>query len=829
MDQNGKNREKNCHGILRPFAVGFEMSHNAADRSPSHTIALLKTRYGIPSYNLKTTVYRAASCRGNAQRDTSEAEQMRLEIVRKKELHTTNGINAIDWSLTKFADELYHCGDDCQLRLWRVVENHSSTIATLSESWHPITLRSCPATKHANKSTTVSQAFLLATAEGKIAVISKSGRVEKIVNAHNGAVLSAEWSSDGISIVTCGEDGNVKLWSRNGVLRLHLAKVDQAVHCVRWSPDNSRVVFSFGDKLQINWVKATDKLPFKWHANQGPVLAVDWSPANNWIVWNEFGKALYVTVGFEAPICSIVWSPDGRWIAAGSNEVILLYHQSGWLATLEIIPDAEVSTLCWSSDGTLLAASCSDGQIICASLLGNIRTWEHLEAKHLEKCTIEVKNFQDGSVERLDATDFIGHFDLGWEHLIVVDPKKCYIYRSKNWNTPIIMDLKHSVLAIAMTYRLFLLTDGHTFYIYTYEGRHQNTIYPDTSQSIFFCHSTDRLALSWDTLSVCNSFNRRRIYLFDIESEKLMENGLIEHHSEISEITLDQVNIKNDRTLAFLDVNGDAFIIKVDNLRNKQCPKKIGQLLQSIRFGDAFNTLLGVQNENLLLWCHPTAAFFDTNLCEKCLIQIERRDIGKNAKIIKFFNSHTILRRTDGCQIFCALPIFPFALLKFCQACQWDRALRLCNQLETDELWATLAVESTLKKKLDVAVIAYAKLNEVEKVSFINNILSNPTQDWLNEAHTTLLFGDVTKAEQMLLQKRSFLNAIMLNVHLNRWPRALDIALKNKVYVDVVAGLRQKYLEEENKPETINSFLQLEDTVNVDLADIQKKISMAEI
>ncbi|KRZ56845.1 Intraflagellar transport protein 80 -like protein [Trichinella nativa] len=743
---------------------------------------------------------------------------MRFEIVRKKEFHTTNGISAIDWSVTKFADELYHCNDDCQLRLWRVVENHSSTIANLSESWHPIALRSCPATKHANKSTTVSEAFLLATAEGKIAVISKSGRVEKIVNAHNGAVLSAEWS---------GEDGNVKLWSRNGVLRLHLAKVDQAVRCVRWSPDNSRVVFSFGDKLQINWVKATDKLPFKWHANQGPILAVDWSPANNWIVsGGENGKikATNQLISFNP----FILSPRHPNCRCGMNSAKLymslwvsrrqsvpLFGPPTWLATLEIIPDAEVSTICWSSDGTLLAAGCSDGQIICASLLGTIRTWEHLEAKHLDKCTIEVKNFQDGSVERLDTTDFIGHFDLGWEHLIVVDPKKCYIYRSKNWNTPIIMDLKHGVLAIAMTYKLFLLTDGHAFYIYTYEGRHQNTIYPDISQSIFFCHSTDRLALSCDTLAVCNSFNRRRIYLFDIESEKLMENGLIEHNSEISEITLDQVNVKNDRILAFLDVNGDAFIIKVDSLRNKQCAKKIGQLLQSIQFCDAFNTLLGVQNENLLLWCHPSAAFFDTNLCEKCIIPIERRcgtDIGKNATIIKFFNSHAILQRTDGCQIFCALPIFPFALLKFCQACQWDRALRLCNQLETDELWATLAVESTLKKKLDVAVIAYAKLNEVEKVSFINGILSNPSRDWLNEVHTTLLLGDVTKAEQMLLQKRSFLNAIMLNVHLNRWPRALDIALKNKVYVDVVAGLRQKYLGEENKSETINSFLQYTST-----------------
>ena len=59
---------------------------------------------------------------------------------------------------------------------------------------------------------------------GKFHIIGKSGRVEKSVEAHKGAVLSGRWSYDGSALLTAGEDGQVKIWSRSGMLRSTLTQ-----------------------------------------------------------------------------------------------------------------------------------------------------------------------------------------------------------------------------------------------------------------------------------------------------------------------------------------------------------------------------------------------------------------------------------------------------------------------------------------------------------------------------------------------------------------------------------------------------------------------------
>ena len=65
---------------------------------------------------------------------------------------------------------------------------------------------------------------------GKFLLISKSGRVEKSVDAHRGAVLSGRWSYDGTAMATAGEDGQVKIWSRSGMLRSTLAQTGMQYH-----------------------------------------------------------------------------------------------------------------------------------------------------------------------------------------------------------------------------------------------------------------------------------------------------------------------------------------------------------------------------------------------------------------------------------------------------------------------------------------------------------------------------------------------------------------------------------------------------------------------
>lgn len=58
---------------------------------------------------------------------------------------------------------------------------------------------------------------------GKFHLVSKAGRIEKSVEAHIGAVLAARWSHDGSALVTAGEDGQIKIWSRSGMLRSTLS------------------------------------------------------------------------------------------------------------------------------------------------------------------------------------------------------------------------------------------------------------------------------------------------------------------------------------------------------------------------------------------------------------------------------------------------------------------------------------------------------------------------------------------------------------------------------------------------------------------------------
>ena len=43
-----------------------------------------------------------------------------------------------------------------------------------------------------------------------------------MTDAHKGALICLKWSHDGQALVTCGEDGLIKNWSRTGNLRSSL-------------------------------------------------------------------------------------------------------------------------------------------------------------------------------------------------------------------------------------------------------------------------------------------------------------------------------------------------------------------------------------------------------------------------------------------------------------------------------------------------------------------------------------------------------------------------------------------------------------------------------
>jgi len=63
------------------------------------------------------------------------------------------------------------------------------------------------------------ETLALACSDGSFKLATKAGRIEKnIPDAHNTAIVAIKWSYEG-TLATAGEDGQVKTWSRGGMLR----------------------------------------------------------------------------------------------------------------------------------------------------------------------------------------------------------------------------------------------------------------------------------------------------------------------------------------------------------------------------------------------------------------------------------------------------------------------------------------------------------------------------------------------------------------------------------------------------------------------------------
>jgi len=109
----------------------------------------------------------------------------------------------------------------------------------------------------------LSDCFAIGFGDGSFKLVNKIGKVEKSVQeAHKGAVISVRWSSDGYSLMTAGEDGFIKIWSKTGYydyyfnyiifilgnLRSSFVQLESPIYCICWNPDNEQILYC-SDKL----------------------------------------------------------------------------------------------------------------------------------------------------------------------------------------------------------------------------------------------------------------------------------------------------------------------------------------------------------------------------------------------------------------------------------------------------------------------------------------------------------------------------------------------------------------------------------------------------
>ena len=156
--------------------------------------------------------------------------------------------------------------------------------------------------------------------------------------------------------------------------------------------------------------------------------------------------------------------------------------------------------------------------------------WHNLEILQSSRNAIEVRDvLSEVAKERLETRDRITKLQLGYGQLIVATTRQCYVYSSKNWNTPINFDLKESsVTLLILCEKYFLMIDGGSILIFNYDGRSQTTIkLPGTVQGEAITERT--AALSNDTVAFRDRADHKIIHLFETQTGKVAGDGKITH------------------------------------------------------------------------------------------------------------------------------------------------------------------------------------------------------------------------------------------------------------------------------------------------------------
>lgn len=333
--------------------------------------------------------------------------EMKLKVTEDKDKHTEICV-AVAWSNSS---ELFTCSDDQSILKWQIgpgIEK-GSVAATATDEVLKMDGKGYLTDMHwfPSKKGPGSEIFATCATDGCLRLMSKSGRVEKVVEGHQGAVISVRWNSDGTALATCGEDGVVKIWSRAGMLRSTLIQNDSAIYSICWGPNSDSLLYSSGKNLIIKPVSRPSEKHTKWKAHEAAVLKVDWNAVTDLIVsggedgrfkvWDSYGRQLFASAPHEHAITSVLWSPNGDTFAAGTFNQLLVCDQTGQTLCRSNTSSGSIVNIAWTSDGTHLAGAGGNGAVCFGQLIDRRLEWGKLDICVVSADQIETTDLDSGA------------------------------------------------------------------------------------------------------------------------------------------------------------------------------------------------------------------------------------------------------------------------------------------------------------------------------------------------------------------------------------------------------------------------------------------------
>jgi len=743
---------------------------------------------------------------------------MRFKIKIDEQQRHSQLVSTLSWTYT---NEVFSAADDQLIHRKDMKTDQAAKFIDLTK--YPTDMDWMPGTRGVNDQ------FAISYADGSFDLITKLGKTEKSVSdAHKGAITALKWSNDGTTLATAGEDGQLKIWSKVGVLRTPLVQTDKPIYSVCWSPESDSVLYSTEKNICIKPHLTGGSKQVQWKAHEGLVLKVDWNASNNLIIscgedcrykiWDSYGRSLFSSNPYDYVITSLAWAPNGEYFAVGSFEMLRLCDKTGWTYSFDKIDTGSLMKIVWSPDGTICAGAGGNGKVAYGYVVDRSISWSNWEIQLGQDNKLAVVDLVNEVNEEIEVRERIINMSMSYDHFIFTTPTQCYIYNVNNWTTPHIFDIKDSVNLIVQSPKYFCLVDvANGILIYSYEGKQISSI--KVTNIKYEALNKKKLSISQDILAIIDTSNSKIVKFFEVQSGK-PSNFTLEHSLDITDINLNKSDIASERKIAFIDSNKDLFLSPT----YKRDIIKLAAMADSFLWNDKNDTLAAIADGRLLSWYYPNAIYVDKDLMDLAKVVKELPEIGQMAQMVSFFGSQIVVRRKDGGLINVAISPYPSILFEFCDKQKWNKAVRLCRFVKETTLWACLAAISLNSKELNTAEIALAAIEAIDKVQMVNKMKELPSEAARN-AYFALYFHKPNEAEQILLQAKLFYRAIKLNIKLFRWDKALDLAINHKTHLETVLAYRKRYLERVGKEETNKKFAkQFAEHPNVDMETVKANI-----